>query len=195
MKFSLLAAAALLASTQAFAVPAFIDFDDAQSTLPISPTQGVTFGEALLGLNNTDGFGPYFSNGSDGAMFVTSGSVAQQSVNVAAGFTGLSFSYSSTEAFDVLVFDDLDGAGNLLATLSLVANATAGGCTDTPYCNFDVVGTSFAGVARSISFANAFDVQNNVGLALIDNLAIPEPTTGLLAALALGGLLATRLRT
>ncbi len=78
----------------------------------------------------------------------------------AAGFTtGFSFNYSAPYYPGSLsVYSGLDGAGTLLASLSLPTTTSA--CSSTysaNYCPFAPVGVSFAGTAESISFAGVAD--------------------------------------
>ncbi|MBN2631763.1 MAG: VPLPA-CTERM sorting domain-containing protein [Rhodobacteraceae bacterium] len=79
-------------------------------------------------------------------------------MNVAAGFAdGFSFFYSAiSNSGSVSVYDDLDGTGNLLATLAL-PTTQSGPCPgfNAGFCPFVPVGVAFAGIAKSVSFAGA----------------------------------------
>lgn len=149
------------------------------------PALGVSFGLDALTVRNDDGAGPYFSNAPSpvGALAPVG---AAATMNVTAGFVdSISFHYSST-AFvvqGVNVYAGLNATGDLLASFNLVGNAQRG-CSDTPFCRFDQLTSTFAGVARSVSFDSA------AGLAGFDNIsitAVPEPQT---YAMLMAGLLA-----
>ena len=194
MKLALVAAtAALMAAAPASATVAFVDFENVTGFAPVGTVSGLQFGGSLLGLVN-DGLGngpngEYFTNAPSpvGVMFVADD--ADAVMNVAGGFGSFSFWYSSTDrvAGGVEVWSGLDGAGDLLGSFDLSANATDG-CKDSPFCNFERLEATFAEMARSVTFGKS------VGAVAFDNFAIPEPTSALLAALALGGLLASRRR-
>ena len=147
---------------------------------------GVSFTPSAQGLSN-DVLGTYFSNAPTpgGVMFAPDESAF---LNSALGFSGtVSLYYSS--AVDALnsinIYSGLNGTGDLLASISLTANAAAGGCSDSAFCHFDNVGVAFAGTARSINFGS------NGGLVAYDNVVlnpVPEPTGYALMALGLAGL-------
>ncbi|MDP2006960.1 MAG: PEP-CTERM sorting domain-containing protein [Rubrivivax sp.] len=190
----------LCAAAPAFAgnVPLTLDFEAAAGTYAQSigslyDQQGIAFTADAVGLDNNDGAGPYFSHAPSGQVGMTVfGSDA--TMNVARGFEGaFGFFYSSSLAIAdaVQVWSGLDGTGTLLASFGLAANAQAGGCSDTSYCNFSSVSTVLTGVGRSVTFGNtAFEaVFDDVSLNVV-----PEPSTALLLPLALAGLLATRRR-
>jgi hypothetical protein len=86
----------------------------------------------------------FFRTGSGGIM------------NVAAGFdTGLSFYYSAVALpGSVKVVENLNGGGNLLATLDLPVTPSGGaGCSGAySYCPWEQIGVSFEGIAKSVVF-------------------------------------------
>jgi hypothetical protein len=153
------------------------------------PNLGVSFGPDALGLVN-DVLGPYFSN-APSPVGVMAPVGPDATMNVAAGFVdSISFYYSSdalaTSA--VNVWSDLNGTGQLLASFNLVANAQASGCSDSPYCRFDQLFSTFAGVAHSVTFSAPVGIDN------IAITAVPEPASMLLMALGVSGLLLARRR-
>lgn len=144
---------------------------------------GVAFSGDVLAVRNDD-LGPYFSN-APSAVGVMAPVGPDAFMNVPVGFTDLSFFYSSNAAVaaGVKVWSGLNGTGTVLASLNLANNAQLG-CSDTPFCRFDSLSTTFTGVAQSVSFGDA------VSVAGFDNVritAVPEPTTLVLMALGLAG--------
>jgi hypothetical protein len=146
----------------------------------IGPALGVSFGGDALGLAN-DSLGPYFSNAPSplGVMFAAG---TDATMDVAGSFDGLRFYYSSSQ--DVIdavqVWSGLGATGDLLATFSLTNNAQSNGCTDSPYCHFNLLAADFTRPAYSVSFGGAANV------AVFDDISlIPEPGTAALASLAL----------
>jgi hypothetical protein len=189
-------ALAMMVTSALVAAPAFagsitLDFETAPSFGSIDSlyaASGVTFGLDAQGLQN-DALGPYFSNAPSpvGVMFVSGPNSA---MNVSGGFYGLSFFYSSADVVtDALqVWSDTDGLGTRLATFDLQNNASVG-CTDSAYCNWNFLSASWAGAARSVTFAAGTQ------LAAFDNVTVvPEPSSVLLAGLALTALVASRRR-
>jgi hypothetical protein len=186
-----LAAAALalplFAAAPAFASVVTLDFETAASFDSIDAlyaSAGVTFGGDVIGLQN-DAFTTFFSNAPSPVGVMTS--VGPASVmNVQDGFINLNFHYSSLADITgaVEVWSGLNGTGTLLASLALANNAQAGGCSDSPLCNFDLVSTSLGSRAYSVSFGNS------ASAAVFDNvvLTVPEPASTLLVALGLAGL-------
>jgi hypothetical protein len=167
-----------------------LDFEAAPSFVSIGNTYaslGVVFGGDALALVN-DGTG----SGANGAFFTHAPSplgvmVAvgnDSAMNVAGGFYGLSFYYSSDSVANdaVQVWSELSGQGTLLASFNLGANATTG-CTDSAFCNWERLSASFQHAARSVTFTGG------VGVAGFDNITyVPEPGSALLAGLGLAAL-------
>lgn len=194
MKLFTLAAGSLLAATSAFAdTNLLIDFEEPTSFESIGSfydSVGVIFMPDALALQN-DELGPYFSN-APSPIGVMTPVGPDATMNVALGFKdSISFSYSSSALVisAVNVYSGLDGTGTLLASFNLVPNATIG-CSDSPFCRFDTVTSTFGGLAKSVTFGAG------VGAAF-DNVAItavPEPATAVLMLLGVAGLLAARQR-
>jgi hypothetical protein len=183
---------AALSAGPALAAPVVIDFETVASFAPVGnhynggggPTWGVVFGADALGLRN-DALGPYFANAPTPLGVMTPVGPAAI-LNVGYGFSKeLSFFYSSSAliANAVQVWSGLNGTGALLASFNLAANAQ-NNCTGAPFCRFDQITGTFAGLAQSMTFANA------TYLAAFDNirLDIPEPGSILLLALGLSAL-------
>jgi hypothetical protein len=98
------------------------------------------------------------------------------------GFTsGISLFYTAMEGGSLGVYSGLDGAGTLLATLSLPT--TASGCTsvyNAGFCPFIPIGIDFSGTAESVSFtgANSEIVFDDLTLgSSTPEAPTPEPST------------------
>ncbi len=150
---------------------------------------GISFGGDALALAN-DVVSTYFTNAPSPVTAMTPVSnpdplLTNASLNVASGFAGTaSFYYSSTAETTVEIFSGLNGTGSSLGTFNLANNATSG-CSDSPYCHWDLLSVTFAGVAQSIKFGTAGDV------AAFDNVTVapvPLPAAGWLMLSALGGI-------
>lgn len=157
------------------------------------PDFGIGFSSGALALQN-DVLGPYFSNApSPGTVMFTPAAAAV--MNVAAGFSGrLDFFYASERSALnlVTVWSGLNATGTLLASASLFGNAALG-CSDSPYCRFDLTSVQFAGIGQSVSFGS------NNGSVAYDNITVsvvPEPGIAamMLAGLAAVGFVARRRR-
>jgi len=158
---------------------------------------GISFSNTSLSLVDSDAGGSgNFANepSANTVLFFQNGGAA--TMNVAAGFdTGFSFFYSSSAAGFVNVYDGLNGTGALLGSLNLASNLC--GCAGDPqgtYCNWDAVGVTFAGVARSVDFGGAaFQIAfDDITLGRDTPGQVPEPATIGLTALALAGVFAAR---
>jgi hypothetical protein len=203
-------AAGLLLTGPTFAATVTVDFDglndldfigdaynggastpaNSGSTTPHSgPNYGISFGPSVISAANSVDFTYYSNAPTPGAVMAAVD--ADGAMNVASGFTGqLSFYYSTTADTSVNVYSGLNGTGDLLGTINLLANATAAnGCTEIAYCFWSVATFDFAGLAKSIQFGST------AGLAAFDDVtvnAVPLPAAGWLLLSALGGFGALR---
>jgi hypothetical protein len=188
MKLITTAALVLAASTSAFAdAPITIDFEGAVGYVnPIAefynggtdgagntgPNLGVSFTDAAVGVSNDVNFSYYSNAPTMGTVMAAFDSTA--TMNVASGFSGqLTFWYSSSASTldAVNIYSGLNSTGTLLASASLFGNASLG-CTDTPFCRFDLTSVKFAGVAQSVNFGgNAqFVAYDNIGITPVPEL-------------------------
>lgn len=190
-------AVGLLSTAPALAAPVTLDFEGTTSFGFVTDFYNggtdsggasganylVSFGGDALAFKN-DELGPYFSNPpSPDTIMAPVG--ADAALNRAQGFAGaVSFAYSAIESTIVNVFSDLNGAGIVLATFALAANAQSG-CSDTAFCHWDAISMDVLGIAKSIQFGTAANV------AMFDNLTlspVPLPAAAWLLLSALGGL-------
>ena len=133
---------------------------------------GVFFSPNALGVVDADAGGSGNFGGEpspDTALFFLTGSATY--MNVPAGFkTGFSFWYTAiNQVGSIKVNDDVNGGGNLLATLFLPLTPTNGAPDPTgAFSPFLPIEVAFSGIAKSVSFAGtenqiAFD---NIQLGL-----------------------------
>lgn len=163
--------------------------------------QAICLNTPGVSCSNTSRGGLGNPNSQLGGLFFLSG--AETFMNVAAGFdTGFSFFYAAPNQMgSVSVFDDLNGAGNLLATLTLDTTASACGSEyNAGFCPFYSIGVGFAGIAKSVSFAGVANqiVFDDITFGSITPDPDPDPVSapGALALMFLGltTLLASRRR-
>jgi hypothetical protein len=148
------------------------------STLGVTgPDLGITFSDNALALVSVlaGGSGDFENNPlGDTILFFLTGDTA--TMNVSGGFdSAFSFSYSAAEAAFVNVYDQLDGTGNLLASLELAPQFNVGCPADatTLFCNWSEVGVTFEGTAFSVDFGGTIDL---VGFdAITIGAEAPEP--------------------
>lgn len=197
----------LLSAAPAFAGSITIDFEQPSSFASIDQfysggtdsdgvtgtNLGVSFGLDDLALQN-DVLGPYFSN-APSPIGVMAAVGPETAMNVAEGFTDISFFYSSPDdvTAGVQVWSGLDGKGTLLASFDLTKNSDPSG-TANPYGTWtQLFSGSWGNIAHSVTFVNS------VGSAGFDDISIstpvPEPTTATLALLGFAGLVVYKRRT
>lgn len=129
--------------------------------------------------SNTSRGGVGDPNSQKGGLFFLTGT--ETFMNVAAGFnTGFSFNYVSlSQPGSVSVYDGLNGTGNLLATINLSPNAGSCPGYNAGFCPFSGIGVTFAGTAKSVSFAGVANqiVFDDVtfGSSKPGNGGVPEP--------------------
>jgi len=163
----------------------FLDFEGLGNDVPIGnyynggagPNYGVYFSSNTLALIDGDagGSGNFANEPSPSTvMFFLTG--ASAIMDVPAGFTtGFSFYYTSSGPVTLYVYDGLDGTGNLLASQAFPTNYMNDNCTGDPngaFCHWDVVGVTFSGTAKSVSFSGA---ENQCGF---DNVTFGSSTPG-----------------
>lgn len=116
-------------------------------------------------------------------------------MNVAGGFTtGFSFFYSAAVTGSILIFDDFDASGGLLAQLDLAVTPSGGGSCQTAGCPFVPIGISFAGTAFSVAFTGIQDnaAFDNLTLGSATPTGVPAPAGFALLGLGVLGLAAAR---
>jgi len=125
----------------------------------------------------------------EGGLFFLEGS--ETYMNVAAGFdTGFSFYYSAPNTpGSVVVYDGLNGTGNVLAVLDLTLTpSTCGSEYSAAYCPFVAAGIDFDGIAQSVAFGGVanYIVFDDItfGSSTPGNPGVPEPATW---AMMIGG--------
>ncbi len=169
---------------------------------------GVSFGSNALAVGLTTlGTTPACLNGSRGglgdpdsqrgSLYFEPG--AANLMNVAAGFnTGLSFFYTAiNQGGAAQVFDDLNGTGNLLATLDL--SVTPSNCSidyKADFCPFVAAGVTFSGTAKSVNWVGAVNqiAFDDVTLGSSNPGQVPVPGTLGIVGLGLVGLARMRRR-
>jgi hypothetical protein len=149
------------------------------------PSYGITFGaDSLAIISGAAGGTGNFSGSPSGTTIAFFLSGAGDVMDVPVGFdTGFSFFYSAVVyPGSVTVWDGLDGAGTLLATLDLPVTPSGGApeCTYGSYCPWFPIGVPFSGTAESVVFsgtANYIGFDNITLGASTPEGQVPEPGT------------------
>ena len=148
------------------------------------------------GCSNTSRGGLGDPNSQRGGLFFTAGS--ETTMNFASGFdTGFSFFYSAiNQGGSVQVFDDVDGTGNLLATLNLGTTASSCSGFGATFCPFVAAGVNFAGTAKSVNWGGVANqvVFDDVTFGSSTPGEVPVPGTLGIVGLGLVGLAKMRRR-
>ncbi|MCP2730341.1 PEP-CTERM sorting domain-containing protein [Limnofasciculus baicalensis] len=197
-----LLAACTLATPKAEASPIVLDFEGIGNFQPIGNFYDtaphdfdITFSGNALAIVDIDagGGGNFGGEPSPSTIaFFLDGPAA--TMNVLNGFnTGFSFFYAAiNQPGFITVWDDLNGTGNILASLQLPVTPFNGAPDPTGvFSPFVPIGVAFNGIAKSVNFGGTV---NQVGF---DNITlgsdtpikdVPEPasTLGLLALSAMG---------
>lgn len=146
------------------------------------------------GISGTAGTGTgKFENvpsGAPGVLYFAAVPVGTTSVmNMAAGFSSISFNYSllnnlASEASTVQLWSGLNGTGTELGALSLTASGTPAACTNSKdeFCSWSNASSASFGVAESAVFKG-----NAAVLSEFDNIKVaPVPLPGALLLLVSG---------
>lgn len=125
------------------------------------------------------------------------GSTTVDTVNFAAGFSGVTFNYSlsannANYAGTASVWSGLNGTGNLLATIPLRAASTTTACTTQGdvFCTWSAASSgSLAGVGQSVTFGVANSAASvNTEIDAFTVTAVPEPSALWLMPVGVAGL-------
>ena len=160
---------------------------------------GVSFPGNTLAIIDADagGSGSFANEPSPDTIMFFQSPASSALMNIPAGFTGgFSFSYSSSVATNVLVYDGLNATGNVLATIPIQAQHSDN-CTGDPsgtFCNWSPAGATFVGTARSIDFGGTADQTGYDDITLgsatpgvtATPMPVPATTPGALLLLAAG---------
>lgn len=125
------------------------------------PDFGIIFSDNALAIIDADAGGTGNFGGEpspDTILFFLTGTAA--TMNVPAGFTdGFSFFYSAiNNPGEIVVYDDLNATGNVLATLNLPLTPNSGDPDPTgAFSPLVPIGVSFDGTARSVDFGGTID--------------------------------------
>ena len=151
---------------------------------------GVTFSPSAVAAVNSDGWGgaPVWGMPSPNtALYFLPISSSHGVMNHPTGFdTGFSLFYSAPfSPGTIKVYDGLDGAGNVLATLDLPANTSPPFRPSEPYSPFLEAGVGFTGTAKSVAFSTGWGAPayDNITLGRADPAMNPEPASLVIWAL------------
>ena len=133
------------------------------------PALGIRFSQNALAIIDSDAGGSGNFGGEPSpstVLFYTTGEAA--TLSYPAGFTtGVSFYYSAVnQPGSISIYDDVDGTGNVLATLILPVTPSDGGDPGGVFSPFYPIGIAFTGTAKSIDFGGT---ENQIGF---DNITL-----------------------
>jgi hypothetical protein len=207
-KISLVSAVAITAATLSLSAPAqaaelVLDFEGVGNLNPVGNyynggaggDYGISFSDNSLGLVDSDAGGSGNTSNEPSPetvlFFLTGGSAI---MNVTGGFdTGFSFFYSAPYfTGTVNVYDQLNGAGNIIGTLPLALTGdTCGGDPNGNYNCWSPIGVNFSGTAYSVGFGGTenYIVFDNItlGSATPGTGGVPEPATWAMMLMGFGG--------
>lgn len=180
--------------------------EDGTADLVQGPAYSVLFNDEALAFrsigqgNGTGNFGPRYLDTQSGPELTDLGvaalsfTVAVPLLNYAKGFgTGFSFYYASQAPVTVTLYDQVDGGGSVLGTLSFKGTPTCD-LDDNSNCAWSLGAVAFNGTARSVKLEGVarqtlFDNVTFGSLVPRDGVTpVPEPGTYGLMALGLMGL-------
>jgi len=127
--------------------------------------------------------------------FSALGGAATDTIDFAAGFSGITFNYSldgnsSTYNDTASIWSGQNGTGSVLGTISLAANATTVACAthQDAYCTWSAARLNLPASAESITFGAANGAASNIELDAVTVSPVPLPAAALLLMSGLGGL-------
>ncbi len=202
-----------LGVSQAAAAPVTLTFDELNGAVNENPLNYYNGGLGSAGTGPGPNLGVTFSAntitgvtaGHPGANTNSAGNPSGQNIifflsggadtlTYAAGFsTGFSFYYSAVNnPGQIVVYDDVNATGNVLATLNLPTTGNGSGtagCLNEPFCPYVPIGVTFSGTAKSVDFggtANQIAFDNITFGSATPGSGTPEPAAWALMIVGFG---------